>query len=342
MKAVTICALALGVLSRIAVHAEIGYQFVTVGNPGNANDTTESGGPGLFFGMVSYVYEIGTYDVTLTQYTTFLNAVANSDPYGLYNANMGTDLHVAGISRSGSSSYAYSVIGDGNRPVAYITWLDAARFANWMQHGQPTGLGEVAASTEQGAYTLNGDTSNGLETKNANATYWIPSENEWYKAAYYDPTLNGGAGGYWSYATQSNTAPGNNASNPTAANQANYVKLSNGFYSVTQSSSYNSSQNYLTDVGLFSNSASYYGTYDQDGDLNQWNDAVIGSSRGLRGGGWGEYPIDTSSASRDYPPTNENSFNGFRIATVPEPSVAVSVFLAGGLMLARRKRVSAL
>jgi formylglycine-generating enzyme required for sulfatase activity len=317
------------------MRGDIGYQFVTVGNPGNPGDHLNGDG------QVGYVYDIGTYDVTLNQYTTFLNAVGQSDPYGLYNTSLATDLNVVGIARSGTSgSYNYSVIGDGNRPVTYVSWLDAARLANWMQNGQPTGLGEVAASTEQGAYTLNGDTASGLETKNANATYWIPTETEWYKAAYYDPALNGGAGGYWSYATRSNTAPGNVVG--SAPNQANY--LANLLYSVTQSSSYSSSQNYLTDVGAFSNSASAYGTYDQSGDVFQWTDATSTSNRVVRGGMWydgGASSLDSFSWSVCSPSSGVNTI-GFRLATVPEPSVAVNFIVAGGLLLTRRKRRSAI
>jgi formylglycine-generating enzyme required for sulfatase activity len=326
-----------GVLALLvaSASAQVNYQFVTVGNPGNANDPAT----GSLYGGVSYTYDIGTYDVTLNQYTTFLNAVASTDPYGLYNTNLGTDLNVAGISRTGSSgSYVYSVLGNGQDPVTYVSWFDAARMANWMQNGQPTGLGEVAGSTEQGAYTLNGDISSGLETKNANALYWIPSENEWYKAAYYDPTLNGGAGGYWTYATRSNSAPGNVVG--SGANEANY---NNGVYSVTQGSGRSSSQNYLTPVGAFTNSASAYGTYDQNGDVWNWNDAVLGSSRGLRGGLWYENSSYLQSSGRDDDtPTVELSSFGFRLASLPEPSVAVSLILAGGLLLSRRKRPSAL
>ena len=311
--------------------ADIGYQFVTVGNPGNANDTTGYGG-------VSYTYDIGTYDVTLNQYDTFLNAVASADPWGLYNTNLATDLNVAGISRSGSSgSYSYAVIGDGNRPVTYVSWFDAARMANWMQNGQPTGLGEVAGSTEAGAYTLSGNA--GTPSKNANAVYWVPSESEWYKAAYDDPTLNAGAGGYWTYATKSNSAPGNVVG--SAANQANYM-TANNFYSVTQSSSYSSSQNYLTPVGAFTNSASAYGTYDQNGDVVDWNDAVISSWRGLRGGDWDTTATSLQSSNRyGTPPLDVANIVGFRLAS-PEPTVAVYLIVAGGLLLSRRKRPSAL
>ena len=309
--------------STTALRADIGYQFVTVGNPGNANDPASS------YGEVDYSYAIGQYDVTLNQYTTFLNAVAQTDPYGLYNSGLENNGIVAGITQSGSfGSYSYAVIGSGNRPVAYISWLDAARFANWMNNGQPTGLGEVAGSTEQGAYTLNGDISNGLELKNANASYWIPGENEWYKAAYYDPNKGGaGVAGYWTYATRSDTQPGNDDTHPTIANQANY----------------GGTPNHLTDVGLFSNSASAYGTYDQNGDLYQWNDAVDaqnGGSRVVRGGSWynSQYALQSTTRLPVLPTVNTDPGIGFRIASaVPEPGTTASLIVAGGLLLARRR-----
>lgn len=161
--------------------------MVTVGNAGNATQSasnrshSESGGDG--YGAVGYEFNIGRTEVTLNQYTTFLNAVAATDTYGLYISSMATDLNIAGISRSGSSgSYSYAVIGSGARPVSYVSWFDAARFTNWL-HNRATGV----ASTETGAYPLNGATS-GIISANVNAQYWIPTEDEWYKAAYYDPT----------------------------------------------------------------------------------------------------------------------------------------------------------
>jgi formylglycine-generating enzyme required for sulfatase activity len=297
----------------VTLHADIGYQFVTVGNPGNANDPAT----GNLYGGVSYVYDMGTYDVTLNQYAAFLNAVARSDPYRLYDTNSATDLHVAGILRSGASgSYSYSVIGDGQRPVTYVTWLDAARFANWMHNGQPAGLGEVAGSTEQGAYPLNGDTGSpfgGTESKNSNALYWIPTESEWYKAAFYDLNLNSGAGGYWAYATRSNAAPGNVMG--SLPNQANYYT---GVFSVTQSSSYvyGGSQNYLTRVGAFTNSASPWGTYDQNGNVYQWNDALISSERGVRGGDWFDFYGNTGTYRDAAVPTTADNQLGFRLARI--------------------------
>ena len=105
------------------------------------------------FGAVAYNYSIGTYDVTNSQYVAFLNSndPTGTDPLGLWN-NVG-----AGYASHGGISYdngaalgsKYSIIpGDGNHPVNYVTWYDAARFANWLDNGQ------VAGATETGAYTL--------------------------------------------------------------------------------------------------------------------------------------------------------------------------------------------
>ena len=312
----------------------------TVGNPGNAADTkVMSTDSTTGYGSVGYTFNIGTYDVTVSQYTAFLNAVAQTDTYSLYNTSMGTDSNIGpSISRSGSSgSYSYSVMGSsGNFPITYVSWFDAARFSNWLNNGEPQTHVEDATTTESGAYTLSGTMSGVSVSKNLLAQWYIPSENEWYKAAYYDPSLNSGSGGYWTYATQSNTAPGNSWALRTSANEANY---NNGVYSVTQSSSYSSSQNYLTAVGSFTNSASYYGTYDQSGDVLNWNDAVISSSyRGGRGGYWSGYSGALASSYRYFnDPTNEAKSVGFRVANAPEPNSLMLLGL-GGIILASLRR----
>jgi hypothetical protein len=266
---------------------------------------------------------------------------------------MGTNLNIAGISQTGGSgSYTYSVLGSANRPMTYVSWWDSARFSNWMANGQPTGA-QTSTTTENGAYNVNGATSGDAVAKNvtnpntsAAPTFFIPNQNEWYKAAYYSPTLNSGSGGYYAYATQSNTAPGNVVG--SGANQANY---NNGVYSVTQSS-YSSSQNYLTDVGAFSGSGSFYGTFDQSGNVYQWNDldGAPGSSRGLRGGFWGPNAFAVSSSyGNSGVPSVENGTIGFRLASpvsgssgVPEidPSglSAALGLIAGWLGLLERRR----
>ena len=351
LKPIFVCLAALACLVAAPARAGITYQQVTVGNAGNANDT----GGGLI-GAVAYDYQIGKYDVTIGQYTAFLNAVATTDTYSLYNSSMGTVLNIAGIQQNGSSSnYTYSVLGSADRPITYVSWFDAARFANWMANGQPTGA-QGSATTENGAYNVNGATSGNAVAKNATnpntsaaPTFYVPTANEWYKAAYYSPNYGGlGVGGYYAYATQSNTAPGNVVG--SVANQANYNN--NVVYSVTQSGSYSGSQNYLTDVGAFSGSGSFYGTFDQSGNVFQWNDldGAAGSTRGARGGYWGSYAFYlSSSSSLSSAPSGEGNAVGFRLASpvsgpsgVPEidPSglSAVLGLLFGGLGLLERRR----
>jgi len=351
LKAFSLWLAALACLVVAPARAGITYQQVTVGNAGNANDT----GAGLI-GAVAYDYQIGKYDVTIGQYTAFLNAVAVTDTYSLYTSSMGTNLNIAGISQTGGSgSYTYSVLGSANRPITFVSWWDSARFSNWMANGQPTGA-QSSTTTENGAYNVNGAISGNAVAKNATnpntsaaPTFYVPNQNEWYKAAYYSPTLNSGSGGYYAYATQSNAAPGNVVG--SGANQANYK---NGVYSVTQvGGPIDPNQNYLTDVGAFSGSGSFYGTFDQSGNVYQWNDldGAAGSSRGLRGGNWkaGSASNLSSSFSNSVDPSLENNVIGFRLASpvsgpsgVPEIdpnglSAALGLIAAGLGLLERRR-----
>ncbi len=318
---------------------------VSVGNPGNPNDP----GTGSLYGGVAYNYNISKSETTVGQYTQFLNAVAATDTYDLYNPSMATDLNIAGISRSGASgSYTYSPIGSANKPVAYVSWGDAARFANWITNGQPTGA-QGAGTTETGSYTLNGATSNAAlnaVTRNANGRYFIPSESEWYKAAYYDPTKGGS--NYYLYPMRtdavpfSDQPPGATSPNPAfAGNFYNNDGSANGYndgYAV--SSTTFPSGNALTDVGAYTSALSYYGTFDQGGNLHEWNEALIsGSFRGLRGGSWNNFE-DSLRASNRYAdnPTIEINIVGFRVSEVPEPAT-VGLLALGGVMLRRRRRL---
>jgi formylglycine-generating enzyme required for sulfatase activity len=325
--------------------------MVSVGNPGNAPDPATYYVPtGTQYGAVSYSFNIDKYDVTLGQYTMFLNAVAKTDTYGLYNAAMqGPNAgYPFGIAQTGSSgSYSYSVTGSNlqaaNMPVFSETWGDAARFCNWLQNGQPTSGTEGAGTTETGAYTLNGATSDSLlmaVTRNAGATYFIPNEDEWCKAAYYDPTLSGGSGGYWTYATRSNTPPDNSLVLATSeSNDANNIGNPIG-------ANFTDPTNYLTPVGTFTRSPSYYGTFDQCGDIYNWTeiDVNFGAARGLIGGAYNTYtyPNDLGSSGLAYaPPSTEIGNCGFRVASsvpVPEPSTFALLGAAGFALLRHCRR----
>jgi len=333
MKKVFLVMAALALLGLSIAAQAVTIATVPVGNAGNAADSAAHSGNPAGQGTVGYNYNIGKYEVTAGQYTDFLNAKARTDTYALYNTEMSNTSWGSGISRSGSpGSYTYSVASAFvNRPVNYVSFWDSCRFANWLGNGQGAG------STETGAYTLNG--YNGADgrtiQRNAGATWAVTSEDEWYKAAYY----KGGGGGYWDYPTRSNTAPGQNMADPLPGNNANY-------YAAPWVWPIDSGK-YTTVVGEFQNSDGPYGTFDQGGNMFEWNEAIVyqdatSAYRGRRGGSWSDY-FDTLRASvrnHDYfTPAIERSEVGFRVSqVVPEPSSFIA--LAGGLvgLLGMRRR----
>ncbi len=319
------------VLAAVTAQA-INIDLVPVGdinNTGEGSGESYGGyGPDRVCGAVGYTYNIGKYEVTAGQYTAFLNAVGGVDTYALYNTNMSRTDYGSGIARSGGGTvgnpYTYTVADDfANRPVNYVSWGDAARFANWLHNNQPTGS-QGLSTTEDGAYYLNGATTNAAlqaVTRKAGATWVIPTEDEWYKAAYY----KGGStsAGYWDYPTGVDTpaTPGRDMAD-VSGNNANY---SGSPYPID-------SGKYTTLVGEFQNSASPYGTFDQGGNVWEWNESVLYDwSRGLRGGSFGNVSGYLLASDRSYnDPEVGNYDSGFRVASVPEPG---SLAMLAGIAL---------
>ncbi|MCP4590842.1 MAG: formylglycine-generating enzyme family protein [bacterium] len=295
---------------------------VTIGNPENDGELSGAGAGGhgadRICGAVGYTYNIGKYEVTAGQYAEFLNAVAASDPYGLYGTDMDSSSYGCQITQIGSNgSYTYDFSGRpsgteddwANRPVNYVSWGDAARFANWLHNGQPTGAQDLT-TTEDGSYFLDGATSSEalmLVTREPDATWVIPSEDEWYKAAYH---MNDGVtGNYWEYPMGSNAVPDNGNPGGDTGNSANFF---DGNYAI-------GGPYWRTEVGYFGLSDSPYGTFDQGGNVWEWDEAILnGSYRGRRGGSRGSPDGNLLAASRyNATPTNQNDGLGFRVAEVP-------------------------
>ncbi len=292
--------------------------MVTVGNAGNAAFTTG-------FGAVGYEYQIGKYEVTNGQYAAFLNAVAADDTNGLYNPLMESGWNgIGGIVQEGSAgSHTYSArVGRENRPVIYVDWCDSLRFMNWLHNGQLAGV-QDGGTTENGAYDL---AAGALAVRNPDARFFLPSEDEWYKAAYYKG--GGTDAGYWEFPTQSDMAPssepppGSGGSNGSA----NYY---NGGFAVGD-------PDYLADVGSYLTSDSPYGTYDQGGNVWEWNESLMPLDfRGLRGGSLFSLSQDLQASNRvNYDPLTEYNDVGFRVgAVVPEPASLVMLLCGAGFLV---------
>jgi len=284
--------------------------WVTVADPGNLGDTNG-------FGDVAVSFQITKYEWTNSQYVDFLNAVdaSGTNPNSVYNADMDGDPR-GGISfTSGAASGSkYAVKTDmSDKPVNFVSWFDAARVANWLQNGQGSG------STETGAYTLvGGQTSGTAPAVNSGATFYIPTQDQWYKAAYY----KGGStnAGYWDYATQSDTAPTAVTAGSTGIGSAGST---GNFANYGSGADWNSQNGNVTTVGT-NGGASAYGAFDMSGNIYEWNDLIgtAGLSRGLRGGGWDQQDATFLSSSLGGNAAADLELNdiGFRLAAVPEPS----------------------
>ena len=313
-------------------------QWVTVGDPGNTADTTGAPNPA---GAVATSFQIMKYEFTNQQYTDFLNSVAATDTYSLYNTNMGSNAR-GGISRSGSSGeYSYSAKTNmGDKPVNYASWFDAARVSNWYQNGATP-----SSSTEIGAYTLVGGQIDGMAPAvNPGATFYVPTEDQWYKAAYYKG--GGTNAGYWNFATQNDSAPTAVTAGLTGIGSAGST---GNFANYNSGADWNSQDGNVTTVGT-NGGPSFYGAFDMSGNVTEWNDltGAPGSIRGARGGNWYGIAHDVSSSSNyAYGPSPGGAFDGFRLASpvasgVPEIDPnglsAVLGLIVGGLGLLERRR----
>lgn len=296
---------------QMAVGAQgVVVETVSVGNPGNAGDPQGDGS----YGSVNYTYAIGKYEVTAGQYTAFLKAVAATDPYGLYNPQMWIHAHGCKIERNGApGSYAYAVAPDwANRPVNFVGFGDALRFVNWLHNGQPHGASSLA-TTEDGSYFLNGKAAD-WELENVarepDATWVVPTEDEWYKAAYH--ANDGATGNYYSYPMRADVGISNDLTEPDPGRRATYYNHPNDF---TIGAPY-----FRTEVGAHENSASAYGTFDQGGNVNEWNEAIpLQDGRGLRGGAysWGSDALGAWTRPIEFHSSDEFSDIGFRVGRLP-------------------------
>lgn len=280
--------------------------FVHIGNPGNPADTTGDPNP---VGAVPYTYRMGTYEVSRDMIT---------------KANSAGGL---GITMDDMTIYG----GNGAaRPATGVSWFEAAAFVNWLNTS--TGHKPAYHFDQNGDFTLwsvgEAWTKGGQNLyRNKDAYYFLPSDDEWYKAAYYDGT------GYFVFPTGSDSPPGAVAGG-TGAGTAVY------------SQGINQGPTDITNAG----GLSPYGTMGQGGNVWEWQEnAFTGGNdlpmaeRGFRGGGWYGVAVVLNSSERGYyDPWVGVDAVGFRVAAVPEPLKSATLAGLGclvfGVWLRRRRK----
>jgi len=282
--------------------------FVTIGNPNNAADTTGNHNERFPIGSVAYTYNLGKYEVSREQ---------------IDKANLAGSL---GITLADMSDYG----GNGvNRPATGVTWYEAAKYVNWLNTSRPGG---TAAYKFDGSGNFQlwsagdaGYNANNL-FRNSLAKYVIASRDEWYKGAYRK------ADGSWSYFPNGTDSAPTAVAGGTEANTA-VTDFQSGPADITIAGG-------LSPYGTMGQGGNVWEWMETavDGINN-----TLGESREMRGGSW-DSEVDASAASfRDYfisdDPPNELFNLGFRVVSVPEPS-ALSLLAVGlgGLAMMRRRR----
>ena len=330
-------AVALVVFALLSPASADNFTWQPVGSIGNAPNTATG------LGRVTTNYKISAYDTTISQYVDFLNGsdAGKQGLYGVWNGSIGkTQVATtpAAISRSGSAgSYSYSLTDSAfaSKPVNFVNWFSAARFVNWYANGQSAS----ASATETGSYTLNGQTTGNIVARNANAQIFLPSADEWTKAAFY----NAAAQNYYLWPTTSNSTPtavlpaGNET--VTAANSANYRAADAAADSLK-----------MTNVGTYVNTKSTYGLFDMLGNVTQMTDTTgtgldagkyqaLGGSFATTAAGLNSWNSNSTGEFRLGAPNATEGLGtatiGFRVAAVavPEPGNMVAAAMGiGGLI----------
>ena len=161
--------------------------WIEISMPGNCPDRNGKG-------CVPYIYEMAACALTNKDWCDFLNAVGQDavTAHKLYHKDMTFGI-LGGIDIA-EGRYTPKT-GWEKKPVVYVTYTSLLRYCNWRQTGD----------TESGAYDLTAQPPRRL----VGARYFLPSDDEWYKAAYFDPKANR----YWLYPTRSNDLPSQDAAN---------------------------------------------------------------------------------------------------------------------------------
>ncbi len=325
-----------------------GIDFVNITHPGNApwaGDGT-AGDRAVGRGGVDYEYKIGKYEVNTAQWCEFMNAAydrpaGNAIPHVAYTGVWGA-VATTPINSSNPDARRWTVpAGREMRAVGEITWRTAAIYCNWLTNNKSL----EHSAFMNGAYDV---TTFGFEIQpngirrftdqfehTPGAAYYIPTWDEWLKAAHYDPAKSnpdGSTGGWWTYSNGSDQpwvgAP------PSAGGTANF-----GFGP--------SPNPFVIPLGAYSGT-SPWGLYDVAGATTEWTESlqvVAGTGERLRyfdGSEWnssqGLSIADSiySRGSTQYPNDPGLGF-GLRIASViPAPSSLV--FIALGMLPRARRR----
>ncbi len=195
----------------VCLAGDTGFDWVTIGDVGNPayTDGPDDTEITLGRGSVDYAYRISRFEVTTSQWVEFTNAASNLGR--TFVTQLVPTRWGAVPDIQGGEIVGYKLKDEPNagmRPVDNLDWRDVAYYVNWLHNGKGDALDDFTT----GVYDANNwvidpvdNSVTGVE-RNPDAMYWIPTLDEWMKAAHYDPNKHGeGQGGWWLYSNMSDT-----------------------------------------------------------------------------------------------------------------------------------------
>lgn len=332
---------------RAMVHAQVGpdgIDWVTVGAVGN-QPWQGNGTPGdraVGRGGVAYEYKIGRFEVTTAQWAEFFSAAYDRDPgqWLPYLQPPSTWGASAAAPNTPGGRRWQALPGFENYAVGNISWRMAAMYCNWLHNGKSTERSAfLNGAYDVGTFGYVGNIFTDQREHNPGARYWIPTWDEWLKAAHFDPNRHGpGQGGWWQYSTTSDTAP---ISNPPPL----LVPGSNGQCNAGGWTIGGVSQ-FAVPLGAYG-VTSPWGLYDTAGGTAEWTEGTfegpgVPPNRMLDGSWWIDGPTGAdviNFESQDQFPSYSAFDAGFRLASsVPSPSGSLAVTLGWLLSCSRNRR----
>ncbi len=326
-----------------------GIDFVTIGAVNNAawpgNGTPNDRAIGR--GSVGYEYKIGRYEITTPQWVEFMNAafdrprsewISHLNPPQFWGAASATPNTPGGLRWSVPAGNEMRAVGD-------ISWRSAAIYCNWLHNGKSTDSSAfLNGAYDVSTFTYTGTVFNDQHTRHPDARYWIPSWDEWLKAAHYDPNKNGpGQAGWWQYSTMNDSPPaygppgalvGLDGHSPIPDPNGRLAEANAGW----DAGNFGGVNPYTIPLGSYPGVQSPWGLLDIAGINSEWTED-IGFVAGLYptfryfdgshvGGGvspvYADAPVGRGG---DFPSTSV-AFMGFRIASaVPAPGAVAPLLL---------------
>lgn len=314
-----------------------GIDFVRIGSVGNAPwpGNGQQGDTAIGRGSVGYEYSMGRLEVTTAQWCEFFNSYYDrSTPLNSPFVHAPAVWGAFQTAPTNAGGFRWNVpAGNENLPVGGISWRTAAMYCNWLNNNKSTD----PSAFQNGAYDVStfGDAGNGFNdqvTHNVNSRYWIPTWDEYIKAAHFDPNRNGAnQPGYWIGPSTIGHLPN---PGPPGTREANY-----GFSSPNP---------FAIPLGSYGAVRSAWGLLDASGGTSEWTEAIGVNSgqnvnRGYAGSYWGASTnasiLDSIYVLAGESPGYRGYGVGFRVASsVPVPTTCIVLASACVALGARRRR----